>query len=47
MQTVSVDLILATALGASIANPKAFRSGRKFSAWIGLMPKPYSSGDKH
>ena len=27
---------LATALVASVANPKAFRSGRNFSAWIGL-----------
>src|ERR1700738_4015815 len=30
---------LATALIASIADPKAFRSGRNFSAWIGLVPK--------
>jgi transposase len=27
---------LATALVASVANPRAFRSGRDFSAWIGL-----------
>jgi transposase len=27
---------LATALVASVADPKAFRSGRDFSAWIGL-----------
>jgi transposase len=30
--------VLATALVASIADPKAFRSGRNFSAWIGLVP---------
>ncbi len=35
---------LATALVASIADPKAFRSGRDFSAWIGLVPKQNSSG---
>jgi transposase len=35
---------LATALVASVANPKAFRSGRDFSAWIGLVPKQNSSG---
>src|SRR6202171_4181206 len=29
-----VGPVLATALVASIANPKAFRSGRNFSAWI-------------
>jgi transposase len=37
---------LATALIASIADPKAFRSGRDFSAWIGLVPKQHSSGGK-
>ena len=38
--------MLATALVASIADPKAFRSGRNFSAWIGLVPKQHSSGGK-
>ena len=37
---------LATALVASVADPKAFRSGRSFSAWIGLVPKQHSSGGK-
>ena len=37
---------LATALVASIANPKVFRSGRDFSAWVGLVPKQNSSGGK-
>jgi transposase len=37
---------LATALVASVADPKAFRSGRNFSAWIGLVPKQHSSGGK-
>jgi transposase len=37
---------LATALVASIGDPKSFRSGRDFSAWIGLVPKQHSSGGK-
>ena len=37
---------LATALVASVADPKAFRSGRDFSAWVGLVPKQNSSGGK-
>jgi transposase len=37
---------LATALVASVADPNAFRSGRNFSAWIGLVPKQHSSGGK-
>ena len=35
---------LATALVASVA--KTFRSGRDFSAWVGLVPKQNSSGGK-
>src|SRR4030095_516396 len=37
---------LATPLGASVAGPKAFRSRRDFSAWIGLAPKQSASGGK-
>ena len=37
---------LATALVASLADPKVFRSGRDFSAWVGLVPKQRSSGGK-
>ena len=39
-----VGPLLATALVASVADPKVFRSGRNFSAWIGLVPKQHSSG---
>ena len=41
-----VGPLLATALVASIADPKGFQSGRDFSAWIGLVPKQNSSGGK-
>ena len=37
---------LATALVACVADPRAFRSGRDFSAWIGLVPTQHSSGGK-
>jgi transposase len=37
---------LATALVASIPDPRAFRSGRDFSAWVGLVPKQNSSGGR-
>ena len=40
-----VGPMLATALVA-LGDPKAFRSGRDFSAWIGLVPKQHSSGGK-
>jgi transposase len=38
--------MLATALVASIADPGTFRSGRNFSAWIGLVPRQHSSGGR-
>ena len=41
-----VGPMLATALVASVADPETFRSGRNFSAWIGLVPKQHSSGGK-
>jgi transposase len=34
------------ALAASITDPKAFRCGRDFAAWIGLVPKQNSSGGR-
>ena len=41
-----VGPMLATALVASVADPSTFRSGRNFSAWIGLVPKQHSSGGR-
>jgi transposase len=42
-----VGPVLATAIVATVADPKVFRSGRNFSAWIGIVPKQHSSGGKH
>jgi transposase len=41
-----VGVISATALAASVTNPGAFRSGREFSASLGLVPRQNSSGGK-
>lgn len=41
-----IGIIGATAIAATIANPKVFRSGRDFSAWIGLVPRQASTGGK-
>ena len=41
-----VGPMLATALVASVPDPRVFRSGRNFSAWIGLVPKQHSSGGR-
>jgi transposase len=41
-----VGPLVATALVASIPDPRVFRSGRDLSAWIGLVPKQSSTGGK-
>jgi transposase len=41
-----VGVITATALAATVLNAKAFRSGRQFAAWLGLVPRQNSSGGK-
>ena len=41
-----VGLISATALAASVPDPKLFRSGREFAAFLGLVPRQNSSGGK-
>jgi transposase len=38
--------IVATAIVASIGNGAAFRKGRDFAAWLGLVPRQYSTGGK-
>ena len=38
--------IIATAIAATVANPKEFRSGREFAAWLGLVPRQNSTGGK-
>jgi transposase len=42
-----VGPVLATALVATVTDPKAFRSARNLSAWIGIVPKQHSSGGKN
>src|SRR6266403_851938 len=36
----------ASAIAATVTDPKAFRSGRNFAAWIGLVPRQDSTGGK-
>jgi transposase len=38
--------ITATAIVASVGDSSQFRSGRHFAAWLGLVPRQNSSGDK-
>jgi transposase len=38
--------ITAAALAATITDAKAFASGRHLAAWLGLVPRQYSSGGR-
>jgi transposase len=46
MQLEGVGAVTATAIMATIGDGKAFKNGRQFAAWLGLVPQQYSSGGK-
>ena len=47
LQTIpGVGVIGATAIAATVTDPGAFRSGRDFAAWVGLVPRQDSTGGK-
>jgi transposase len=46
MEIPGVGPLLASALVSTIADPRAFKSGRNLAAWIGLVPRQNSSGGK-
>src|SRR5690606_23538609 len=46
MEIPGVGPLLASALVGTIADPKAFKTGRNLAAWIGLVPRQNSSGGK-
>jgi transposase len=41
-----IGVLGATAIAATVPDPKAFRSGRDLAAWIGLVPRQDSTGGK-
>jgi transposase len=45
-QIPGIGPLVATAIVASIGNGAAFRKGREFAAWLGLLPNQRSTGGK-
>jgi len=45
-QIPGVGLLTATAAVATMGEAKAFRSGREFAAWVGLVPRQTGTGGK-
>src|SRR6201987_5812515 len=41
-----IGIIGASAIAATVTDPKAFQSGRDFAAWVGLVPREDSTGGK-
>lgn len=46
MSVPGIGAITATALVASVGDPKQFKNGRQFAAWLGLVPRQYTTGGK-
>jgi len=46
MTVPGIGPMVATALIASVADGKAFKSGREMAAWLGLVPRQHSTGGK-
>lgn len=42
-----VGPMTATALVAAVGDAKTFRNGRHLAAWLGLVPRQHSSGERH
>ncbi len=45
-QIPGIGPLIATAVVASIGNGAAFRKGRDFASWLGLVPRQHSTGGK-
>jgi transposase len=45
-QVPGIGPVIATMMAIKVSDPKAFRSGRDFAAWIGLTPKDHSTAGK-
>jgi transposase len=46
IQVPGIGPVTATALVAAVGNAAAFRTGRGLAAWLGLIPRQYSTGGK-
>ena len=47
MSVPGVGYLTATALIAATGDPRPFKNGRQFAAWLGLVPKQYSTGGRN
>jgi transposase len=46
MKVEGVGPLTATAMVAAVGNARVFKNGREMAAWLGIVPKQHSSGNK-
>src|SRR4051794_1935415 len=46
VQILGIGPIIATVIVAAVGDARQFRNGRHLAAWLGLVPRQYSSGGK-
>ena len=46
LEIPGIGVIGATTIAAVVPDPRVFRSGRDFAAWIGIVPRQDSTGGK-
>src|SRR5215510_7298199 len=46
MTIPGIDPLTATALVAAVSDASAFKNGRQFAAWLGLVPRQHTTGGK-
>ena len=46
-KVAGVGPVVATAIVSVVSNAREFKSGRELSAWLGLVPRQYSSGNRN
>ena len=46
IQLEGIGPLIATAMVAAIGDPTAFKNGRQLAAWLGLVPRQHSSGNR-
>jgi transposase len=46
MSVPGIGPIISSAMAAAIGTGEAFSKGRDFAAWLGLVPKQFSTGDR-
>lgn len=44
LSILGIGTLSATALVAAVGTPSAFKNGRQFAAWLGLVPRQHSTG---